>query len=327
MPTPNTMRAAQFRRYGGPDVITTRTVPTPKPGPGTMLVKVGATSVNGGELFFRAGRLRLISGRHFPKGLGMDFAGTVEQLGTGVTDFAVGDRVWGVLNSRNIVLKQAGTGAAAEYVTVDPRRAAPLPNRLTDIEAVALLAGTTALTGLRDRARLQPGETVLVRGGTGGVGYVAVQLAKALGAHVTTLVSAGNVQTARDLGADIALDYRQTLAAELPRFDVIFDTVGHRMHDYQRLLTSTGRMVSITAVPIGRGIATILLSARHGQRRIRTFSGNPTRALLTDYGTYIDAGDLRPLVSSVHLLDRTADAHRAIEEQGSRGKTIVQIRG
>ncbi len=319
------MRAVQYHRYGGPDVIGVHEVPVPTPAPGEVLVRVGATTVNGGELAARAGSLRLLSGRRFPKGLGLDFAGEVAALGVGVSDIAAGDRVWGVLNSMKTTILQKQTGAAAEYLTVPSRRTALLPDALPYAEAVALLTGTTALTALRDKVKLQRGERLLVRGGTGGVGNVGVQLGHAFGAHVTTLVSARNIDVALGLGADVALDHATTTADDLGQFDVIFDTVGARMHSFYRHLASGGRMVAITVDPPLRGLALIAASTVHGAQRIRAFSGNPARPLLDDYARYIEAGQLRALIAGRYGLEATGEAHRALAAGGGPGKHVIEV--
>lgn len=202
-------------------------------------------------------------------------------------------------------------------------RVATLPDGVTYGNAVALLAGSTALTALRDKAHLRPGERLLVRGGTGGVGYVGLQLGHAFGAHVTTPVSARNIDTARQYGADVALDYRTTRPEYLGEFDVIFDTVGTRMNAYRQHLARGGRMVSITVVPPLRALATIIGSTVHGSRRIRIFSGNPDRHLLEDYAGYIRNGDLRALIAGTHPLEDLAAAHRAAERGGGYGKRII----
>ncbi|GAB3562294.1 NAD(P)-dependent alcohol dehydrogenase [Spelaeicoccus albus] len=318
-----TMRVAQLHGYGPPDMIKIGTAPVPRPKAGQVLVRVRATTVNGGEVWMRAGRLRLMSGSRFPKGLGIDVAGEVAELGDGVTDMTVGERVWGSLDSKKMVLSQAAAGATAEYVAVDAARLAPMPDGATFDGAAALLVGITAFTALRDKARVRPGERLLVRGGTGGVGYVGVELGRAFGARVTTLVSAANLEVAGELGADVALDYRSIGPDDLGRFDVIFDTVGTRMNDYRRLLAPGGRMVSIMVNPPLRGFAAVLASVIHGGRRIRAFSGNPTRALLIDYARYIESGQLRPLIADTYRLEQTAAAHEAIESGGRPGKHVI----
>ncbi|WP_153182954.1 NAD(P)-dependent alcohol dehydrogenase, partial [Streptomyces sp. E5N298] len=230
--------------------------------------------------------------------------------------------VWGLLGRR--------TGSMAEYVAVSPRRIAPAPGNLTPEEAVSLLAGaTTALTALRDKAALQPGERLLVRGGSGGVGSVAVQVGRLLGAHVVALAGGRNLDFVRELGAEDALDHRKTPLSTLGRFDVVLDTVGTEPARVRRLLAPGGRMVAVTvdfARPLA-GIAAMLGSAVHGKGRIRFFSGNPDSALLAEAARLAERGDLVPVVDTVHPLDRVADAQRALEAGGVRGKHVVRVAG
>ena len=321
------MRAAQFRRYGPPDVLHIATIPIPEPQAGEVLVRVGAASVNGGELLFRAGKLRLLSRSRFPKGMGIDFAGEVTALGDGVSDIAVGEAVWGVIDERRFIWTQAPIGSLADYIAVDARRLGPSPAGLTAVEAAALLAGgAVSIIGLRDKARLMAGERILIRGGTGGVGSVAVQLAHAFGTHVTALVGPSNRDFVRELGADEALDYTTTATDDLGYYDVIFDTVGSEMSAYRRHLAPGGRMVTIALDPPLHALGTVLASTIRGSRRIRFFSGDPKRALLMDLARYVEDGALRAVIDSVYPLEEIAAAHRSVESRGGRGKRIVALR-
>ncbi|YCK34240.1 NAD(P)-dependent alcohol dehydrogenase [Actinomadura sp. ATCC 39365] len=318
----NEMRAALFDRYGPPEVLYVGTAPKPVPAPGQVLVRVHAVSVNGGEVHGRTGRLRLVTGlmqRGFPKRVGIDLTGEIVALGAGVTGPRVGARVWGTLGRT--------FGSAAEYVAVHPRRLSPAPASVDLVAAAALPAGTTAITALRDQAGLRPGDRLLVRGGSGGVGAVAVQLGRVLGAHVTALAGAGNLDLVRDLGAHEAYDYAAVVPADLGRFDVILDTAGTEHAAFRRLLTPSGRMVAIAFDPrrIAASVAYIAASAVHGRRRVRFFSGNPTTRLLTDLTRYVDGGAIRPVVDTVFPLDDIAAAHRTLEAGGVRGKVVVRI--
>ncbi|MFC9174106.1 NAD(P)-dependent alcohol dehydrogenase [Streptomyces sp. DSS69] len=319
----NDMRAALYDSYGPPEVLYEGRVPVPVRKPGEVLVRVHATSVNGGELHGRAGKVRLVTGRRFPQRTGIDFAGEVAEVDASVTGLREGDRVWGILpRGRN------GFGSAAEYVSVRPRRIAYAPENVTLTEAVSLSAGgTTSLTALRDKARLRAGERLLVRGASGGVGSVAVQLGKALGAHVTGLAGAGNLDFVRELGADEVIDRRATALSELGPYDVIMDTVGTEHRSLQGLLAPRGRLVSI-AFDIdhpAKGIGYILASAVHGGRRVRFFSGNPKHDLFAELAAYVERGDLRPVVDTVHPLSGIAAAHRALEAGGVRGKHVIRV--
>ncbi|KPC88505.1 dehydrogenase [Streptomyces sp. NRRL WC-3753] len=314
------MKAVLFDRFGPPEVLYVGRRPVPGIGPDEVLVRVRAAGVNGGDLHDRTGKVRLVTGRTFPKGCGLDFAGEVAEVGASVRGVREGERVWGLLGRR--------TGSMAEYVAVSPRRIAPAPENLTPEEAVSLLAGaTTAVTALRDKAALQPGERLLVRGGSGGVGSVAVQVGKVLGARVVALAGGRNLDFVRGLGAEEALDHRTTALSALGRFDVVLDTVGTEHARVRRLLAPGGRMVAVAA-DLDRPLAwlgTVLGSAVHGKGRIRFFSGNPDGALLAEAARLAERGDIVPVVDTVHPLDGVADAQRALAAGGVRGKHVVRV--
>lgn len=316
------MRAALYDRYGPPEVLYVGEVPRPVAGAGQVLVRVTASSVNGGELYGRAGRARFVTGfGGFPHRIGIDFAGEVAAAGPDVPDFAPGDRVWGLL--------PRAFGAAAEFVVVPAGRLAPAPAGLDLADAAALPAvGTTVITALRDKAKLRAGDRLLVRGASGGVGHVAVQLGRAYGAHVTALAGARNLEFVRELGAHEAFDYATVAPAELSRFDVVVDTVGTDLPAYRRLLTRTGRMVTVS-FDIDHVVASlgyVLASTVYGRRRVRFFRGDPHRELLAELTRLTENGSLRPVVHRVFPLAAIADAHRALENGGVRGKIVVTAR-
>ncbi|MGW8564901.1 NAD(P)-dependent alcohol dehydrogenase [Isoptericola sp. NPDC055881] len=295
-------------------------VPMPRPAAGEVLVRVLATSLNGGEVQGRAGRLSAVLGKKFPMRTGIDLVGEVVEVAADVDDVEVGQMVWAI--------SETPPGTAAEYFAVRRSRLSPAPSTLTALQAVTIPAGaTTAVTALRDKAAIKPGERLLVRGATGGVGSFAVQVGKLYGAHVTALARAEALSTARSLGADDAIDYRSTPLSALGRFDVIVDTAGSDFRGQRRLLSPGGRMVAIT-IDMNRRLASlayVLGSTIHGPRRVRIFRGDPDPQLLTDVARLADQGVLRPIVNEVYPLDRIAEAHRSLEAGGVIGKHVIEI--
>ena len=314
------MKAAQITSYGTPDVLRVDDVDRPTPGAGEVLVSVAASSVNGHDVIVRSGALRVMTGRRFPLGVGLDFAGVVAATGADVDGLRVGDQVWGMVHPRERHL----VAGAAEYVVVAADRVSIAPTGVSPVEAASLVvAGSTALIGLRDTLRLAPGQRILVRGAAGGVGTAVVQLARAMGAEVTALARASHADALRELGAAEVLDYRTTKADQLGEFDAIFDTVGTELNCYRRRLASHGRMVTIGLS--GPAFAAIAASSVFGARRIRAFSANPDAAVLRDVAGYVTSGALRPVVESVYALTDIASAHRAFERGGVVGKQVIDV--
>ncbi|WP_432092953.1 NAD(P)-dependent alcohol dehydrogenase [Streptomyces sp. bgisy100] len=317
------MKAAQITGYGdAPTVLRINDVDRPAPGPGEVLVAVEASGVNGLDTIVRAGGLRIVTGRRFPIGVGLDFAGVVAATGADVRDHRVGDRVWGTVPP----LKRRTVGPAAEYVVVGADRIGPAPAGISSVEAASLVvAGTTALTALRDTLRFTSGERLLVRGAAGGVGTAAVQLAHAMGGHVTALARARHAEPLRALGADEVFDYGVTAPDGIGPFDVILDTVGSELHGYRRRLTRDGRMATIALS--ASSVAAIAASTVHGSRRIRTLSSDPDAAVLRALAGHVASGGLRPVVDSVYPLTDIAAAHQAFERGGVVGKQVVTVSG
>ncbi|REH23316.1 MULTISPECIES: NAD(P)-dependent alcohol dehydrogenase [unclassified Streptomyces] len=316
------MRAVQFDRFGPPDVLRVNDVPAPRPGPGEVLVEVHAASVDAGETAFRAGRMRRVTRVRFPRGLGSDFAGRVAALGSGVRAWSVGDAVWGLMPHLTF-------GAIADYVAVPEQRLARAPKNLDLLEAAALpVVGTTAMTALSGKARLQPGERLLVRGATGGVGSVAVQLGKALGAHVTALAAARNLDWITRLGADEAVDYRTTRPEDLDRFDVIVDVVGTDLGAYRKRLARGGRLVALSfdSDRVVSSMLGIALRATATPRRVKMFSNNPSADRIAELTRAVEAGTIRPVVDTVFPMRDIAAVHQRLEAGGVRGKYVVDLR-
>ncbi|MET0422575.1 MAG: NAD(P)-dependent alcohol dehydrogenase [Actinoplanes sp.] len=315
-----TMQAAQIFSYGAPDVLRVTEVDRPAPGPGEVLVAVGASSVNGHDALVRAGTMAFLTGRRFPVGTGLDFAGVVAATGPGVDDLPAGLPVWGTVHPR----RKHTVGGAAEYVVVTADRVGPSPAGLTAVEAAALVVpGVTALTALRRATRLAAGESVLVRGAAGGVGTAVVQLAAASGARVTALARSRHEAALTALGAEQVLDYGSVTAGQVGPFDVIVDTVGSDLAAYRRRLTPGGRMVAVGLS--GPALAAIAASVVHGPRRIRTFSTDPRTADVNDLAAQVADGALRPVVDAVFPLAEVGAAHRAFDRGGFVGKQVVRV--
>ncbi|PRY41548.1 NAD(P)-dependent alcohol dehydrogenase [Umezawaea tangerina] len=316
------MRAIQFDRFGPPEVLHLNEVATPEAGPGEVLVEVHGASVGGGETAFRAGKLRRVLPHRFPQGTGNDFAGRVASVGTGVDGLAVGAAVWGLMPYRRF-------GSVADHVVVPAQRLAAAPANVDLVEAAALPSvGTTAVTALVHKAGLRRGERLLVRGASGGVGSVAVQLGKALGAHVTALVSGRDLDWIRDLGADAAFDYRVTAPEELGRFDVVLDNVGTNLGAYRRVLTRHGRMVplALDADHLGRSLAYSAWVGVTDRRRVKVFSNNPSAERIAELTRYVESGAVRPIVDTVFPMAEVAESHRRLEAGGVRGKYVISTR-
>ncbi|MCA2216002.1 NAD(P)-dependent alcohol dehydrogenase [Jidongwangia harbinensis] len=318
---PATVRAVRYDEFGPAEVLRVVDLPVPRVGPDEVLVKVRAAGVGGGEAPIRAGRLRRVMRTRPPAGVGNDFTGHVAAVGAEVRRLRVRDAVWGLMPHLTF-------GSTAEYVAVPERLVAPAPGTVDLVDAAALpSAGTTVLTALTEKAELRPGQRLLVRGGSGGVGTVAVQLGRSLGAHVTALASARNLAWVRDLGADEAVDYRGDAATRLAPFDVIVDTVGTDLPAVRRMLARRGRMVALAVDP-GHLAANVLFLARgtlSPSRRVVAFSNNPGTERLVELTRYVEDGTLRPVVDTVFPMDRTAEAHRRIEAGGVRGKYVIDV--
>jgi NADPH:quinone reductase-like Zn-dependent oxidoreductase len=316
-----TMRAVRYDEFGPADVLRVVDLPVPRIEPDEVLIKVRAAGVGGGEAPIRAGRLRRVMRARPPAGVGNDFAGHVEAVGSAVRRLRDGEAVWGLLPHLTF-------GSTAEYVAVPERLVVPAPGNLGLVEAAALpSAGTTVLTALTGKVRLREGQRLLVRGAGGGVGSVAVQLGRSLGAHVTALVSARNLDWVRELGAHEAVDYRTDAVAGLAPFDVILDGVGTGLPAFRRMLSPRGRMLALALDP-GHLAANLMFIARGAlsrSRKVVTFSNNPSTETLAELTRYVENGMIRPVVDTVFPMDRIVEAHRRIEAGGVRGKYVIDM--
>ena len=322
-----TMKAIIRGRYGSPDVLELRETEQPVPGDDETLVRVRAASVNPADWYGVTGRPyvgRVAMGLRKPKvaRVGTDFAGTVEAVGKDVTHVRPGDEVFG-----------ARSGALAEYVCVRDA-VARKPADVTFEQAAAVpVAAITALQGLRDKGGLRAGQRVLVNGASGGVGTFAVQIAKALGAEVTGVCSARNVELVRSLGADHVVDYtREDFTRSGRRYDLLLDVAGSRSwSEYERVLEPQATLVIVGAPkgtrllgPLGH-IARLRLRSVGSSRKAVFFIAKLNRADLDVLRELIEAGKVTPFVDRTYPLSDTAEAFRYLGEGHARGKVVVTL--
>ena len=315
------MKAVQYDSYGPPDVLKIRDVKTPTVQPGHVVVRTVASSVNAADVLIRSGKLRLLSGGAFPRGTGFDFTGEIVEVAKDVAGFSVGDAVWGFVNTG---VRQGPIATTAEYVQAPASAVARRPRSLDPIQAAALPgAAGAALAVLRLDARVRKGERVLVRGASGGVGIAAVQIAHAMGAHVTALVRDNQIERVRAIGAHEAFDYRATTPEALGRFDVILDPVAKNLRGFRRLLNPGGRMLTTTIGGI-REVPYWLFSVVFGRSRVRFVSRPPPGAILAELTQLVEAGTIAPVVERVYAMDEIAEAHRSLEAGGGFGKRVIR---
>lgn len=307
------MKRIQYFRYGTPEELKLDDVPVPVPEKGQILVKVRAASVNPMDWKIRRGEMKALSGTRLPRGLGHDFAGTIEAVGPKVRHFKVGDSVFGVTSIRQ-------AGAFAEYTLADEQHVGLKPASVSFAEAAALtIVSITAWNALVDSAKLKPGQAVFITGCLGGVGRSAVQLARMHGANVVGSCNVSRRDEALLLGVDEALDYHSFDVAEYRgRFDVVFDTAGAlTLRACSAILKSRG--VSLHIVPTPAKFIGTLLSSRH-----RLVFGKPYPALMNGLATAMERGQLVPAIGRIVPLTEAISAVVELERTGlPRGKLVI----
>lgn len=326
------MRAVLLEEFGSPLVL--GEIDKPGAGPGQVLVKVRASGVNPLDTKIRAGKAAHARSE-LPAVLGLDLAGVVEEVGAGVTGFAPGDEVYGMTGGVGAL-----QGSLAEYAAVDARLLAPKPASLTMREAAALpLVVITAWEGLVDRAQVHAGQKVLIHGGAGGIGHVAVQIARARGAETFATASPSRLEVVARLGAT-PIDHTTTTVDEYVAeytggegFDVIFDTVGGPVLDasFGAVRTYTGHVVSA----LGWGTHSIAPLSFRGATYSGVFTLLPLLTgrgrehhgqILREAAALADAGALRPLLDPRRFtLATVADAHAAVESGATQGKIVIDV--
>ena len=323
------MKAITYHRYGSPDVLRLEEVDDPVATDGHVLVRVHAAAANPRDWHLMRGLPYIVRpqfGLRRPRQplLGGDVAGRVEAVGSDVTRLRPGDEVYADVT----------TGGFAEYISIPADVVEPKPANLTFEQAAAVpLAALTALQGLRDHARLQAGQKVLIIGASGGVGTFAVQLAKWLGAEVTGVCSTRNLDLVRSLGADHVVDYtREDVAGNGRRYDVVLQLAGTRSPaDLRRALTPTGTLSLSSGDsdgrwigPIGRMVKAMVLSPFVSQR-LGSFLERPKREDLAVLRELIEAGTVTPVIDRTYPLADVPEAIRYLETGRARGKVVITV--
>jgi len=339
------MKAIVYETYGTPNVLKCEEVKRPSPAAGQVLLRIRAAGVNpldAGELKGIPPIFRVVFGLRKPEAAhpgrpGVDVAGTVEGVGAGVTQFRLGDEVFGVcVNNPDSGLKVwvHDEGTFAEYACVPARALAMKPKNIGFEQAASVpVAALTALQGLRDKGHIEAGRKALIHGAGGGVGTFAVQIAKAFGAEVTAVTSTANLGLVRALGADHTIDYTQTdFTAGRERYDLVLDCHGnHSLSACRRVLNPRG----VYVVAGGSGetgafrllllLLQMLVFAKFTARKTVTLLARPVQKDLATLSEYIAAGKIVPVVDRCFALNEVPDAMRYLSEGRARGKVVISV--
>lgn len=310
------MKAVQINQYGGPEVLDVHDVSKPFFAKDQVLVEVHAASINPFDWKIRAGFLKDMMPLQFPVTLGGDFAGVVIEVGEGASQFSVGDEVFGQAN-----VVGGGSGSFAEVLVASIKSTALKPKSTNFEQSAALpLVGSSAIQALEEHIKLQPNQKILIHGGVGGIGHVAIQLAKAIGAYVATTVSTNDIDFVKNLGVDQAIDYKNQDFSKLTNFDAVFDTVGGETTNKSfQVLKKGGVIVSMLGQP-NQGLA-----QQHGITAIGQGTKTNTDHLrrLTEL---VDSGKINVNVDKVFPLEQVKEAFIYQEEVHPRGKVVLKIK-
>lgn len=311
------MKAAQINEYGDSSVVKVVDIDTPSIDEGRVLVRVQAASLNPFDTMVRAGYLQQTIPLELPVTLGGDLAGEIVEVAEGVTNVAVGDVVYGQANA-----VAGNSGSLAEYAVTAAGQVAKAPSNVSMEEAASLpLVGVSALQGLTEHINLQAGQKILITGGSGGIGRVAIQIAKHLGAHVATTVTGDGVDVVRSLGADEIIDYKsQNVADALNGYDAVFDTVGgEQINDVLSVLKRDGIAVTMAGSFDEAKVNDAGVTALSQNTRMST-------EMLDELTKLVESGVVKPGVGKVFELDDIQSAFDARDTGSIKGKIVVTIR-
>ena len=313
-PAKPTMKAIVLHEYGGPEVLKYEDVPRPKPKEDQILARVIAAGVNPVDGMIRSGMFAKDEKTAFPRILGADIAGVVEKTGSKITKFKAGDAVYAYISLDN-------EGGYAEYALATENEASPKPKSLDYVEAAAVpVVALTAWQALIDTAKLSAGETVLIHGGSGGVGTFAIQIAKGRGAKVIATASTANQDLLKQLGADVAIDYTKTKFEDIAKdVDVVLDSVGKdTLARSYGVMKKGGFIVSLVARPDQAELA------KRGLRGA-SLSAEPNSNELAEIGNLIDEKKIRVIVSQTFPLSEARKAHEQVATGHTRGKIVLKV--
>jgi NADPH:quinone reductase-like Zn-dependent oxidoreductase len=310
----NTMKAVRIHKYGDRSVLRYEECPVPPVAEDEVLIKVIATSVNPIDWKVRTGHLKEKVPHQFPMILGWDVAGIIQEIGGAVTRFAPGDAVYTRPDATR-------NGSYAESIPVKESEVAFKPETISFMEAASLpLASITAWSSVIDRGEIQAGQSILIHAGSGGVGSIAVQLAKWKGAHVISTTSAANVDLVKSLGADEVIDYRSTNFQDVVQdVDIVFDTIGGQVQDDSwSVIKPGGRLVSVVEPPS---------ESRAEQTGVRgSFVRiQPNASILYQLAKLVDDGVVRPIVGAEFALKNIQAAHALSESGHAQGKIVIHV--
>ena len=309
-----TMKAVVIHEYGGPEVLKYEDVPQPEPKQDQLRIHVIAAGVNPVDGMIRSGILDKEGRRTFPIILGGDISGVVEKVGSEITRFKPGDPVFAYVSLDN-------SGGYAQYALVTEREAAPKPRSLIYVEAAAVpIVALTAWQALIDTAKLKAGQTVLIHGGSGGVGSFAIQIAKAHGAKVIATASTANQELLKQLGADVAIDYtKQNFENIAKDVDVVLDSIGKdTLARSYEVMKKGGIIVSLVARPDPAELA------KHGIRG-EALSVDPNSDELSEIGKLIDEKKINVIVSQTFPLSEARKAQEQVATGHTRGKIVLEV--
>lgn len=313
------MKAAVITKYGDAEVLEVQDVPQPQINDDEVLVQIAASSVNPIDWKIRKGMLRFLTGNTFPRKLGADFSGRLVKVGKNVSTFKAGDLVYGMESA-------VKGGAYAEFIKVKPWKLAAKPLTLSHQQAASLpLAGLTAFQSLENVAGLKAGQKVLINGASGGVGSLAVQFAKAMGAEVTASCSAQSRELVASLQPDRIINYKEepVLPAQ-PTYHVIFDVHGGLPYSNIRQALLAGG-IYLTTQPYPKNFILSFLSRFLGTIAYRVVYVKPKGSDLEQFNALIEAGKLKAVIDSVYPLHEIAEAQRQSEKGHAHGKIVIRI--